>query len=192
MKIKKLYKMSMILYYSNYCNNCRQLLPILSQCQMKNDIHFICIDNRIKKDDGSTYIILSNQKEIILPNTVNRVPALLLLNRGNQVIYGENIQQQIQPVKTKTEEKLLTSEPSAFSFGDVANSGVMSDNFSFLDQSPEDLSAKGSGGLRQLRNNVRLDYQDQIETPPDDYVPNKIGEVSMEQLQSTRSAALNN
>ena len=192
MKIKKLYKMSMILYYSNYCNNCRQLLPILSQCQMKNDIHFICIDNRIKKDDGSTYIILSNQKEIILPNTVNRVPALLLLNRGNQVIYGENIHQQIQPVKNKTEEKLLETEPSAFSFGDVANCGVMSDNFSFLDQSPEDLSAKGSGGLRQLRNNVMLDYQDQIETPPDDYVPNKIGEVSMEQLQSRRSAALNN
>lgn len=180
----------MILYYSNYCGNCRQLLPVLSQSQVKNDIHFICIDNRVKKPDGSTYIVLPNQKEIILPNTVDKVPALLLLNRGNQVIYGENIQRQIHPVKTGTVEKLANREPDAFSFGDINNCGVMSDNFSFLDQSVESLSAKGNGGLRQLRNNVQLDYTDQIETPPDDYIPNKIGDVSMEQLQNSRAAAL--
>lgn len=190
MKIKKLYKMSMILYYSNYCGNCRQLLPILSQSQVKNDIHFICIDNRIKKPDGSTYIIMTNQKEIVLPNTVDKVPALLLLNRGNQVIYGEGIKQHLYPVKTKTQERLTNVEPLAFSFGDTSNSGVMSDNFSFLDQSVDALSAKGDGGLRQLRNNVQLDYTDQIETPPDDYTPNKIGQVSMEQLQNTREEAL--
>ena len=63
----------MILYYSNYCGNCRQLLPVLSQSQVKNDIHFICIDNRVKKSDGSTYIILPNQKEIILPNFIKAV-----------------------------------------------------------------------------------------------------------------------
>ena len=180
----------MILYYSNYCNNCQQLLPILSQSQIKNDIHFICIDNRIKKNDGSTYIILPTQKEIILPNTVDKVPALLLLNRGNQVVYGENIQQQLYPVKTGVAEKLVNKEPSAFSFGDVCNSGVMSDNYSFLDQTIEALSAKGDGGLRQLRNNVKLEHLDTIETPPDDYVPNKIGEVSMEQLQTSRTEAL--
>ena len=73
---------------------------------------------------------------------------------------------------------------------EINSSGVMSDNFSFLDQSTEDLSAKGNGGLRQLRNNVKLDYMDQIETPPDDYVPNKIGEVSMEQLQNQRADVL--
>ena len=80
----------MILYYSNYCTNCAQMLPQISQSQVKNDIHFICIDNRIKKDE-KTYIILPNQKEIILPTTVDKVPALLLLNRGNQVLYGQNI-----------------------------------------------------------------------------------------------------
>ena len=63
----------------------------------------------------------------------------------------------------------------------------MSDHYSFLDQNVEDLSAKGNGGLRQLRNNVRLENIDNIETPPDDYVPNKIGEVSMEKLQNERN-----
>lgn len=182
----------MILYYSNYCNNCRQLLQTLSQSQVSNDIHFICIDNRIKKSDGSTYIILQNQQEIILPNNVDKVPALLLLNRGNQVIYGENIKRQLNPVKIGREARLENKELDPFSFSDINNSGVMSDSYSFLDQNIEDLSAKGNGGLRQLRNNVKLDYMDKIETPPDDYVPNKIGEVSMEQLQNQRADALKN
>ena len=176
----------MILYYSNYCDKCREMLPIVSQCQAKNDIHFICIDNRIKKDKG-IYIILPNQKEIILPNTVDRVPALLLLNRGNQVLYGQHIIQFIKPVKNNTIERLQNVEPDAFCFSDINNSGVMSDNYSFLDQSIDALSAKGDGGLRQLRNNVKLDEIDNIETPPDDYIPNKIGEVSMENLQTERA-----
>jgi hypothetical protein len=182
--------MSMILYYSNYCNNCRELLPVLSQSQVKNDIHFICIDNRVKKADGSTYIILQNQQEIILPNTVDKVPALLLLNRGNQVIYGENIKKQLYPVKAQTQEVVSNLEPDAFSFCDMNASGVTSDNFSFLDQDNDSLSAKGDGGLRQLRNNMKLDDVDQIETPPDDYTPNKVGEVSMDELQSSRAQAL--
>jgi hypothetical protein len=183
--------MSMILYYSNFCQNCASILPKLSQSQIKSDIHFICIDNRIKKPDGSTYIILSNQKEIIMPPTLSKVPALLLLNRGNQIIYGSDINNHLQPVQTNTPaEKLENVEPDAFSFGDIHGSGVMSDNFSFLDQTIESMSAKGNGGLRQIRNNATLEYVDQIETPPDDYVPNKIGDMSMEKLQQDREKSL--
>ena len=182
----------MILYYSNYCKNCGVILPQLSQSQVKSDIHFICIDNRIKKSNGSTYIILQNQKEIILPQTVSKVPALMLLNRGNQVIYGNNIMEHLVPVKSKTIHNSQFSEPEAFYLGDINNSGVISDNFSFLDQTVESLSAKGNGGLRQLRNNVTLEYQDKIETPPDDYTPNTIGNnVSMEQIQNERENSLN-
>ena len=182
----------MILFYSNYCQNCSSILPVISQSQVKSDIHFICIDNRIKKPDGSTYIILQNQKEIIMPPTISKVPALMLLNRGNQTIYGGDILQHLQPTKTTTAQKLENAEPDAFWFGDVNNSGVMSDNFSFLDQSVESLSAKGNGGLRQLRNNVTLEYSDNIETPPDDYTPNKVdSNITTEQLQSERANSLN-
>ena len=117
--------------------------------------------------------------------------ASMLAPYSIQVIYGENIERQLNPVKTGREEILVNKEPEAFNFGDINNSGVMSDNYSFLDQSIEALSAKGNGGLRQLRNNVQLDYTDQIETPPDNYVPNKIGEVSMEKLQQSRDQIFN-
>ena len=118
------------------------------------------------------------------------VPTLLLLNRGNQVICGKGILEYLQPVKIETEEKLRNVEPDAFCFADSNNTGVMSDNYSYLDQSIEALSAKGDGGLRQLRNNARHEFSDNIETPPDDYTPNKIGEVSMEKLQNDRNHEL--
>lgn len=180
----------MIFYYSNFCDNCKSILPILSQSQVKNDIHFLCIDNRIKKPDGTIYIIMSNQKEIIIPPTINKVPALLLLNRGDQVIYGSNILPYLQPKQTNICEKVKNVEPDAFNFNNIASCGVSSDNYSFLDQSVESLSAKGNGGLRQLRNNATLEYVDQIETPPDDYVPNKMPNVSVEQLQQSREKSI--
>ena len=97
----------------------------------------------------------------------------------------------LNPVKNNTQELLRNIEPDAFCLNDINNNGVMSDNFSFLDQSIDALSAKGDGGLRQLRNNVRLEDTDNIETPPDDYIPNKIGEVSMENLQNKRQTDMN-
>ena len=59
----------------------------------------------------------------------------------------------------------------------------MSDNYSYLDQTVESLSAKGNGGLRQLRSNVVCEYNDHIETPPDNYTPNKNDNVSVEKFQ---------
>lgn len=182
--------MSYILYYSNYCNNSSDIIQKLSTSQVKNDIHFISIDNRIKKPDGSTYVILKNQQEMILPHMVDKVPALLLLNRGNQVIFGKNILEHLQPVKTGIQKLTTNLEPLSFSFNDMNGCGVTSDSFSFLDQTADDLSAKGQGGLRQLRNNVTWETQDYIETPPDDYVPNKVGEISLEKLQEQRMQSL--
>jgi hypothetical protein len=182
--------MSFILFYSNYCNNCSIILQKIATSNVKNDIHFISIDNRIKKPDGTTYIILKNQKEIILPHTVDRVPALLLLNRGNQVLFGNSILDHLVPVKIGIEKRMANQDPCAFSLNDVNCFGVMSDNYSFLDQSSEELSAKGTGGLRQLRNSVSWDYNDTIDTPPEDYIPNTVGEVSIEQLKKQRESSI--
>ena len=64
--------------------------------------------------------------------------------------------------------------------------GVSSDSYSFLDQSADDLSAKGSGGLRQSHHYAHIMHQDQIETPPDTYSADTIGEVSINKIQSQR------
>ena len=122
--------------------------------------------------------ILSNQKEILLPEFITSVPTIQLLNRGNKCLTGSQIIDYIDSKKPKQ-----IDEPLSFNFGDINNSGVFSDCFSFLDQSIESMSAKGNGGLRQLRNNATLEYVDSIETPVDDYTPNKVGDVSLDKLQ---------
>lgn len=181
--------MSSILYYSNYCSNCKVLLQILSKSNIKNDIHFINIDKRIKKGNGATYIILENGQEILLPPTVTKVPALLLLNKGHQVLFGADINKYLEPKHVaQTNNTVKTNgEPLAFSLSG-GSFGVISDNYSFLDQDAESLSAKGNGGMRQQHHYATLDMESMIETPPDTYTPDKVGQVSMEKLQQQRNS----
>ena len=68
--------------------------------------------------------------------------------------------------------------------------GVASDTFSFLDQSAEQLSAKGEGGMRQQHHYAGLGHEDNIQTPPDTYEPDKVRPESMEKFQGQRDAAL--
>ena len=78
----------------------------------------------------------------------------------------------------------------AFSLGG-GGFGVASDNYSFLDQSSDDLSAKGNGGLRQQHHYSTLNQSITIETPPDEYQPDKVGKISMEQLEAQRQSEIN-
>ena len=183
--------MSTILYYSNYCKNCQTLLQSIAQTTIKDDMHFICIDKRVKKPNGATYIILENGQELLLSPNVTKVPALLLINRGHQVIFGNEIKEYVKSKYIDTQKKVTQNngEPLAFSLGG-GGFGVVSDNYSYLDQGAEELSAKGNGGLRQNHHYSKLNENDEIETPPDTYNPDKVGNISMEQLKQQRNSEI--
>ena len=178
--------MSCILYYSNFCEKCKVMLQKISKSDVLNDMHFICIDNRVQKNNAY-YIILEKGDEVLLPPTITKVPALLLLNKGHHVLFGDEITNHIIPKKSVIEEATMkNSDPTAFSINDIGG-GVSSDNYSFLDQGVEDLSAKGTGGMRQMHHYISVHDDDiSIVTPPDNYEPNTIGDVSMEKLQQKR------
>lgn len=151
--------MSSILYYSKYCEVSKKYLQLLSKSDIQKDIHFICIDKRVKDPSGKTFIILENGQKIILPENVTKVPALLLLNEGYQVLYGEQILHHLKPrqqqeVRQATQNNM---EPMAFSLGGGGGFGdIVSDQYSFLDQDPDELKADGNGGMRQMHNYVDL------------------------------------
>jgi hypothetical protein len=185
--------MSCIIYYSNHCDKSKAVLTALSKSQVSNDIHFLCIDKRVKSGTGAWHILTETGEKVLLPPQVNRVPALLLLNKGHMVLYGDQILQHFQPknVALNNEATGFNGEPNAFALGRESMGsgfGVASDNYSFLDQSPDELSAKGNGGMRQLYNYATIDLVDKIETPPDNYSPDKVGSVSLEQLQQKRNS----
>jgi thiol-disulfide isomerase/thioredoxin len=154
--------MSCILYYSKYCEVCKKYLQALSKFQSQNEIHFICIDKRVKDSNGKVFIILQTGQKLLMPENITRVPALLLLNQNYKVIYGDEIYKHLRP-QVQQEIKKATKnnmEPLNFQDGFGAfsgfNGGIVSDNYSFLDQDDTELSVKGNGGLRQMHNYVTL------------------------------------
>jgi hypothetical protein len=189
--------MSTILYYSNFCEHSKKLLQSFSKTSLSKDVHFICIDKRIKDPSGKMYLILENGQKIVMPENVTRVPALLLLNENYRVVYGEGIAQYFKPrqeVVTK-QATFNNIEPMAFSLGG-GGFGIVSDQFSFLDMDADALAAKGSGGMRQMHNYVDLNYSDRISAPPENEGEkrgaNKIpGELTIEQLQQQREQEFN-
>lgn len=179
--------MSKLLYYSNYCTNSNNILAKLSKSSVKKDIHFICIDKRYKRDN-KTYIVLENNDSIILPENITSVPALLLLNNNFKILYGNEILSYLNPIE-ETNNQISTNfngEPTSFMFNSNS-SHIVSDNYSFLNQNSDELSAKGDGGLRQLYSYSTLQNDDRIVTPPDDYLPDKINEDSLKQYSDSRN-----
>ena len=186
--------MSYVLYYSKYCENCKKILYKVGKDKIKEDIHFLCIDKRKVIKDKS-YIVLSDGKELLMPDEIKEVPSLLLLNRGNRIIYGNEILNLFNPIleKNNTVEN-NGGEPLAFSNYEMG--ATLSDNYSYLDQNSDELSTKGEGGLRQMHSFATYNLKDEIETPPETFISEKIksGNVSklLTKLQEERNGEMNN
>jgi len=192
--------MASVLYYSNYCEHSKKLLQTLSKSQVNKEIHFICIDRRNKKPDGKTYIVLENGQTLLMPEHLEEVPALLLLNENCRILYGDHIYTHLKPrqeaiTKVATQNNM---EPMAFGFSGISGGGsslggISSDHYSFLDMDADALNTKGSGGMRQMHNYVSLNDPTAITTPVDDvdYKESKLSEgVTIEQLQKQREQEL--
>ena len=82
--------MSSILYYSTLCKNCDKILNELSRTELQRGIHFVCVDKRVERG-GAHFVVLETGEEVLLPKEVTRVPALLLLDAGNRVLFGNEI-----------------------------------------------------------------------------------------------------
>lgn len=180
--------MSNILYYSQYCKHCNDLIERISKSQIKDDIHFICIDKREKHIDGTMHIILENAQKILLPPNITSVPSILLLHHGNRVLKGiKEILHYLKPGETKINNIAtdFNGEPQAFSFDEMGCN--LSDNYSYLDSSPEDLMAKGEGGVRMMHSYCSINDNHTIATPPEDYEPDKVGQVDLGELQMSRA-----
>tara|TARA_Y100000590_G_C15567604_1_gene957278 strand:+ start:89 stop:646 length:558 start_codon:yes stop_codon:yes gene_type:complete len=174
--------MNIILYYSNYCKFSKDLLNKLSKLEKRKEIHFISIDDRKKGKNGEILVTLQNGKNVILPPNITKVPAIMLLNRGNRVIFGNEIIEYFNPRRNNV-ENIIKTGPVAFGLGDIGS--IISDNYSFLDTEAKDLLAKGDGGSRMMHNYAGLDYESNIETPPEDKIekPN----IDISKIQESRN-----
>jgi hypothetical protein len=178
-----------ILYYSNYCKHCQQLLQTLVKGNIADKISFICIDKR--KVDAKTNlmnIFLENGTKVIMPPNIHSVPSLLLVKQNYRVLMGEEIIKHYHP-QMKVQTNIATrghGEPSGYVLGEI--SGIISEKFTSYNMSPEELSAKGKGESRQLYNYISANDDIQlINTPDDTYRPDKLSNsVTIDTLQQKR------
>ena len=72
--------MSSILYYSNFCDPSKKLLFELSRSKIKEELHFVCIDNREKGPKNSIHIILDNgQKTFITTDSCESSCSIVII-----------------------------------------------------------------------------------------------------------------
>ena len=179
--------MSSILYYSNFCGHSKELLQYLTK-QNFSSVKYICIDKRYNKD-GNTYVILESQQPIILPKMVSNVPALLVMDDGNKIIFGKDIYKYFKPKQISlVKDATNNDEPNSFSLGSSFGNSISSDKYSFFDMNDDDLSAKGEGGFRQMHSYAGINQLDTISTPEEDYAPDTIGEVDINKMQESRNS----
>ena len=177
-----------IVYYSNYCEPSKQLLQKIAKTKLKNEIHFICIDNR-KKENGNT-ILFVNQEQLLLPPNITKVPALFLIE-SKRALFENDIYDYLLPKEVVINQQATNGngEPECYSIGQMSK---ISDSYSFWDQSPDELTTKGQGGMRQMHNFVPLEESYSIFTPAEDYVPDKIGKngKSLEEYKAERESMI--
>jgi len=129
----------------------------------------------------------------LMPPNLSSVPALLLINKGYSIVLGSDIIKHYEPeIKKKLESANFgDGEPSSYSLkSSSGGSNIVSERFTFYDMSPDELSAKGMGGQRQLYNYVPVSNTSaMIATPPDTYKPDKVSnEVTIDTLQQQRNS----
>lgn len=160
-----------ICYYSNFCEPSKQLLQKIAKTKLKQELHFICIDQR-KQINGKMMVYVGNE-QVLLPPQVTKVPAIYIIE-SKRVLFENDIYNYLLPkeVSINQVETNGNGEPECYSLHQM---NQMSDSYSFLDQAPDELTTKGQGGMRQLHNFVPLEQSYSIHTPSEDYVPDKIG-----------------
>lgn len=185
-------KEDFFLYFSNNCKHCMRLLDELNKNDVIKKLNMICIDNRLKKDNV-VYLIINND-QLPLPPMINCVP-MMTISPTNEILKGKEIYNYFMPLTKNIEDERnkITLEPDPFSLSNetIGEFGVTSDNFSFWNTSPDELSASGNGGIKQLYNysQINSDSTEKIYTPSLEESDNK-NNISLEQLQKMREEEL--
>ena len=181
-----------ILYYSNYCKHSQNIIQTLVKSNLTNKISFICIDKRSRDpNNGQVYVTLENGGKVIMPPNVHSVPSLLLVKQQYRVIMGDDILKYLHPEikNTMTSKQGVQVEPSGyFLAASTGGTNIISEKFTSYSMTPEELSAKGNGGSRQMYNYISVkDDMHLINTPPDNYRPDKVShDITLDKLQQKR------
>jgi hypothetical protein len=180
------------LFYSRHCKHSANLIDTIQKLGKEDEFIYISVDTRYKREN-ITYVQLPNGQSMPIPPMIHRVPTVLLIP-NNEILVGDQINEFIQPPAKNIEQAndQMNMEPNPYSITNetIGGFGVMSDNFSFLDSSIDELSAQGNGGQRQMYNYSGIEgIQGTIETPLETDGSDKM-KLSMDEIENQRNLEL--
>lgn len=163
-----------VLYYSNNCKYCQKLLAHLAKIGVLEKYNFVCIDRRsIDPNTRQVSITLDRGVKASLPPNVSRVPTLLLVNQKFTAVIGDDIYNYVNANVKHDPENLAVKnggEPIGYILSPSSGGvNIISETYTMYNAPPEELSAKGNGGTRQMHNYVPVNrHSDSIQTPFDE------------------------
>lgn len=187
-----------ILYYSNHCKHSQKVIQSLVKGGLSDKINFINIDNRRKDNQsGQTYIFLENGSKVVMPPNLSSVPSLLLTKENYRFVLGDEIVKYYHPqlINKQSQQTIDNGEPMSYQLNKSAGgTNIISEQFTFYNLTPDELSAKGTGGNRQMYDYVTTDsgYQS-INTPDENYKADKVSnDVTVDKIQQQRIDDMHN
>ena len=184
-----------LLFFSELCKHSKELLGNMKHKNIIDKVQLICIDNRYT-ENNITHIHLNQKQVMPLPPMITCVPTLCIMP-NYEILKGGEIIEYFAPMSKNIEDERekISLEPNAFSLESETNGsfGVSSDSFSFWDTNSDDLSAQGSGGLRQMYTYATVEntnnHSEEIYTPSED-ASDKPAPVTLDQIQQQRNNEL--
>ena len=183
-----------VLYYSNNCKYCQKLLAHLAKIGVLDKYNFICIDRRsVDPNTRQITITLDRGVKTTLPPNVSRVPTLLLVNQKYTAVVGDDIYTYVESKVQPDPNNMATAnggEPIGYIISPSSGGvNIVSETFTMYNAPPEELSAKGNGGTRQMYNYVSANVDSKaIQTPLDESTRTKPEQPQKQQHQQNTTA----
>jgi hypothetical protein len=158
------------LYYSNFCPHSKDVLEFIRKNGLIDKLDFFCVDNRVQNPQtGIIYIISEDKKtRTPLPPNIQEVPALLLVREQYRAILGKEITNYYAPQIKNVFSEINTPQPIS-----LTDSTQTFSNY---------------GDVDDQNNTNKKQY---IETPPEDFINNKIGNnVTVDLIEKQRNEDL--
>ena len=160
--------MSMILYYSNLCENSKKILHEITRTDIQDSVHFVCVDKR-RNEGGNTTVVLDSGETVLIPKQVVRVPAMFMISDA-RFLFGNEIHDLVGRSCQKSVEDATAGQLEPFGFS--------ANNYSNIDEVESVAGYYASATHDNMQN---------IVTPPEDYKSDKVDEESIKSYQEQRS-----
>ena len=130
-----------VLYYGKTCQHSQKLLRQVAKQGISDKLRFVPVDQQVRRGD-QLMAILDNGSQVLIPSGVTSVPALLDI-RDKNIYMGPEVGKRLAAEAERAFRAATGVEREPMAYTDIS-SGT-STTFSFVDDDPQALLAKGTG-----------------------------------------------